>query len=229
MDRQSTLGPAGRAGPTREDSETVPTPEESGAGRDHVDRILDQWARERPDLDVSPVAVFARITRAARALDRAMAAAFRSFGISRGDFDVLVSLRRSGPPYRLNPSDLAQALLLSTGTMTNRIDQLERAGHVARHPDPGDRRGILVQLTQSGLGTVDAAMASLLETERTLLGELLPEQRDLLAGLLRRVLLALDASGAEPAAAPADQAGDHAGRDLPALTDVGHPESGRGT
>src|SRR5262249_24649192 len=117
---------------------------------DHVDRILDQWARERPDLDVSTVAVFARVTRASPALERAMAWAFRVHELSRGEFDVLVSLRRAGAPYRLNPSDLAQALLLSTGTMTNRIDRLERNGWVVRHPDPEDRRGIFVQLTDAG-------------------------------------------------------------------------------
>jgi DNA-binding MarR family transcriptional regulator len=163
-------------------------------GADHVDRILDQWARERPDLDVSPVAVFARITRASRALERAMASAFKGHGLSRGEFDVLVSLRRAGAPYRLNPSDLAQSLLLTTGTMTNRIDQLERAGWVDRHPDPGDRRGILVQLTASGLATVNAATDALLQTERALLDGLGLQEQEVLAGLLRRVVLALDAS-----------------------------------
>jgi len=164
---------------------------------DHVDRILDQWAEERPDLDVSAVAVFARITRASRALERAMASAFKAYGLTRGEFDVLVSLRRAGAPYRLNPSDLAQALLLSTGTMTNRIDRLERAGWVARHPDPDDRRGILVQLTDLGLTTVNAAMESLLGTERALLAGIGSDEQELLAGLLRRVLLALDGRGAE--------------------------------
>ncbi|HEY7283663.1 MAG TPA: MarR family transcriptional regulator [Actinomycetota bacterium] len=168
-----------------------------GPGHDHVDRILDQWARERPDLDVSTFAVFARITRASRALERAMASAFRAYGLSRGEFDVLVSLRRAGAPYRLNPSDLAQALLLSTGTMTNRIDRLERAGWVVRHPDPQDRRGILVQLTDVGLHTVNAAMDSLLGTERELLSVLGAEDRKVLAGLLRRVVLALDERGPE--------------------------------
>jgi DNA-binding MarR family transcriptional regulator len=166
-------------------------------GPDHVDRILGQWARERPDLDVSTVAVFARITRASRALERAMGSAFRAYGLSRGEFDVLVSLRRAGAPYRLNPSDLAQALLLSTGTMTNRIDRLEGAGWVVRLPDPEDRRGILVQLTDVGLHTVNAAMDSLLGTERELLSGLGSEEREVLAGLLRRVVLALDERGTE--------------------------------
>jgi DNA-binding MarR family transcriptional regulator len=174
---------------------------------DHVDQILAQWARERPDLDVAPVAVFARITRASRGLERAMSVALREFGLSRGEFDVIVSLRRAGVPHRLNPSDLAQSLLLSTGTMTNRVDRLERAGWVTRLPDPEDRRGILVQLTESGLVTVEAAMEALLRTERGLLDGFGVEDQRALANLLRRVVLVLDARAPGPRARPDGEGG----------------------
>src|SRR5437773_10256855 len=111
--------------------------------KDQVSHILEQWKQVRPDLDVSPMGVIGRLLRLARVLERGLEATFASFGLSRWSFDVLATLRRSGPPYRLSPTQLFQAMMVTSGTMTNRIDRLEQEGLVARFDDPDDRRGIL--------------------------------------------------------------------------------------
>ncbi len=161
--------------------------------RDEVDRLVASWQAERPDLDVEPLQVLSRVSRLARHLDRARRAAFAAHRLETWEFDVLSALRRQGPPYQLSPGALLRATLVTSGTMTNRIDNLVAAGLVRRHPDPQDRRGVLVTLTASGRAAADAALADLLLRERRLLAGLSPAQRKELAGLLRVLLAPFDA------------------------------------
>lgn len=155
---------------------------------DEVDRLVAAWHAERPDLDVEPLHVLSRVHRLARHLDLARRAAFAEHDLEAWEFDVLTALRRTGAPYQLTPGALLRATLVTSGTMTNRIDRLEHAGLARRYPDPRDRRGVLVRLTETGRERVDAALADLVERERELLAGLSPEQRQTLAGLLRRLL-----------------------------------------
>src|SRR5215831_19134840 len=161
--------------------------------RDEVDDLVAAWQAERPDLDVSPLQVLSRVSRLARHLDRARRAAFASYGLQSWEFDVLSALRRQGPPYELSPGALLRITLVTSGTMTNRIDQLEKTGLVARHPDPQDKRGVLVRLTAEGTERVDAALADLLTSERAFLHPIPEASRHALAGLLRDLLAPLDA------------------------------------
>jgi DNA-binding MarR family transcriptional regulator len=137
--------------------------------------------------------VLSRISRLARHLDRARRSAFAARGLESWEFDVLSALRRQGPPYQLSPGALLHATLVTSGTMTNRIDRLAEAGLVRRHPDPQDKRGVLVVLTTGGRDRVDAALADLLGSEEALLAGLDTGQRQLLAGLLRMLLAPFDA------------------------------------
>jgi DNA-binding MarR family transcriptional regulator len=160
---------------------------------DEVDRIIEAWRRERPDLDVAPLAVLSRISRLARHLDLARARAFSRHDLEQWEFDVLSALRRAGEPYQLSPGTLVTQTLVTSGTMTNRIDRLEESGLVRRLPAPADRRGVLVRLTSAGLARVDAAMADLLDVERDLLSELREPDREQLSGLLRVLVAPFDA------------------------------------
>jgi DNA-binding MarR family transcriptional regulator len=162
---------------------------------DEVDEIVARWQSERPDLDVSPLQVLSRVSRLARHLDRARRAAFAAHGLETWEFDVLSALRRQGPPYQLSPGTLIRATLVTSGTMTNRIDRLEAAGLVSRRRDLQDKRGVLVQLTSDGLKTVDSAFAALLAREKALLTGLDAEQQNQLAGLLRILLVPFDTGG----------------------------------
>jgi DNA-binding MarR family transcriptional regulator len=155
---------------------------------DEVDRIVDAWRRERPDLDVDPLLILSRILRLARHLDLARGSAFAEHRLEGWGFDVLSALRRAGPPYQLSPGQLVAQTLVTSGTMTNRVDRLAARGLVGRGPDPSDRRGVKVTLTPRGREVVDAAMAELLERERVLLNQLPASERDHLAELLRRLL-----------------------------------------
>ncbi|MCK0118099.1 MarR family transcriptional regulator [Isoptericola sp. CG 20/1183] len=160
---------------------------------DEVDRIVAAWQRERPDLDVEPLSVFSRISRLARHLDRARRGAFARHELDTWEFDVLSALRRAGDPYRLSPGTLVAQTLVTSGTMTNRIDRLERRGLVERHRSPDDRRGVLVQLTASGRSRVDAAMSDLLDVETRVLDALPATERPRLADLLRTLGAQFDA------------------------------------
>lgn len=160
---------------------------------DEVDRIIDAWRRERPDLDVAPLAVLSRISRLARHLDLARGRAFSAHGLEQWEFDVLSALRRAGEPYELSPGALVTQTLVTSGTMTNRIDRLEARGLVVRGPAPADRRGVLVRLTEPGRAAVDAALADLLDVERALLADLHEPDRDRLADLLRVLVAPFDA------------------------------------
>lgn len=161
--------------------------------RDEVDEIVERWRSERPDLDVEPLQVLSRVTRLARHLDRARRAAFAAHGLESWEFDVLSALRRAGPPYQLSPGALLRATLVTSGTMTNRIDRLAEADLVSRSRDLLDKRGVLVQLTDQGRRTVDAAMSDLLTRERAILTSLDAADRARLAGSLRTLLAPFDA------------------------------------
>ena len=148
--------------------------------RDGVDEIIGQWARERPDLDTTAMAVFGRLYRTSRLVGDAQERCYARFGITRADFDVLATLRRAGGPDGLSPGRLTDALMLSSGGTTSRLDRLERAGHLVRTPDPADRRALLVKLTDAGRALVDEAVTAGLAEQQRLLG-------DLSAARLRRV------------------------------------------
>jgi DNA-binding MarR family transcriptional regulator len=170
--------------------------ETASAGRrptDEVDDLVAAWQAERPDLDVRPMQVLSRISRLARHLDRERRSAFAAHDLESWEFDVLSALRRQGAPYELSPGALLRATLVTSGTMTNRIDRLENRGLVRRRPDPLDKRGVLVTLTAAGQARVDATLAGLLEAEQALLAGLPEASRDTLAGLLRVLLAPLDA------------------------------------
>ena len=159
--------------------------------RDEVDDLVEAWGRERGDLDLAPVEVFSRISRLARHLDLARRDAFTAHGIESWEFDVLAALRRAGAPYELSPGRLLRETLVTSGTMTNRVDRLARRGLVERSPDPADRRGVLVRLTVTGKRTVDGAFETLLASERALLSDLAPEDRGRLVELLKGLMAPL--------------------------------------
>lgn len=155
---------------------------------DEVDALVAAWNRERADLDLAPVEVFSRISRLARLLDRARREAFTAHQIEPWEFDVLAALRRAGTPYRLSPGQLLRETLVTSGTMTNRIDRLSERGLVERAPDPHDRRGVLVALTNAGKAAVDGAFESLIESERTLLADLNESEAARLTALLKTLM-----------------------------------------
>jgi DNA-binding MarR family transcriptional regulator len=159
---------------------------------DEVDRIVDAWTRERPDLDFTPLQVLSRVGRLSRHLDRARRAAFAASELDSWEFDVLSALRRAGQPYQLSPKALLQQTLVSSGTMTNRIDRLVERMLVERRTDPNDGRGILVTMTPSGRERVDAAISQLLGAESELLDGLSTADQERLAGLLRKLSLDFD-------------------------------------
>ena len=159
---------------------------------DEVDRIVGAWARERPDLDFSPLQVLSRVARLARHLDRERRVAFAASDLEPWEFDVLAALRRAGAPYRLSPKDLLQQTLVSSGTMTNRIDRLVERRLVERHVDPHDGRGVIVQLTPRGRDQVDDAISELTAGEAGLLRALSTADQERLAALLRKLSLDFD-------------------------------------
>ena len=163
------------------------------AQSDEVDRIVDAWSRERPDLDFSPLQVLSRVGRLSRHVDRARKAAFAASDLELWEFDVLSALRRAGAPYQLSPKALLQQTLVSSGTMTNRIDRLVARGLVERRTDPNDGRGILVQMTRQGRERVDAAISTLLTAEAELLEHLSVSDQERLSALLRKLSLDFDA------------------------------------
>lgn len=158
--------------------------------RDALDALIDGWRRERPELDPGPLAVIGRIQRAAvHAGGRIDGWLMNQHGLEQGWFDLLSALRRAGAPHELTPTQLARSLMLSSGGLTKRLDRMQAAGLVERRPDPRDRRGVLVRLTRAGRRAVDAAVATHLAEEEKLLAALTPDEREELAGLLRRLLL----------------------------------------
>ena len=167
---------------------------------DEIDRIVEQWNRVRPDLDASPTETLQRITRLSLLQGVSFARVFAPHGISFGEYLVLAALRRAGPPYRMNPTALFNSVILSSGAMTNRLDRLEAIGLIERQPDPTDRRGRLVALTDRGRELVDVAVVSHLENEQRLLAALDAGEREQLAGLLRKLLASPAFRELDPAA-----------------------------
>ena len=155
--------------------------------KDEVDRLIAAWQKERPDLDFSPLAVLSRITRISKHLDIARRNAFAE--LETWGFDVLASLRRVGDPYQLSPGQLIQETMVTSGTMTNRLDRLEELGLITRTQDPSDGRGSLVTLTKAGAKAVDSAMEDLLSRERELLKMLNKSEQSQLAALLRELAI----------------------------------------
>jgi DNA-binding MarR family transcriptional regulator len=172
------------------------------ADTDGVDAILQQWQRERPDLDTSPIAVIGRISRLSREIERRLEPVYAASGLEPGWYDVLATLRRAGPPYRLRPTDFAATLMLTSSGTTKRLDRLEAAGHITREPDPSDRRGVLITLTPKGRRLVDKASVTHMANEKRILSGLTPAERRQLAGLLRKLSVTLPPpEGDAPAAA----------------------------
>jgi DNA-binding MarR family transcriptional regulator len=159
--------------------------------RDGVDLILEQWRQERPELDPSPIGVVGRISRLARELEQRLEPVYREQGLEPGWYDVLATLRRTGAPYQLRPTEFASALMLTSSGTTKRLDRLEQAGLITRSPDPEDRRAILITLTDAGRELIDAATEAHLANERSLLGTLTEAEQRRLADLLRKLRLGL--------------------------------------
>jgi DNA-binding MarR family transcriptional regulator len=159
---------------------------------DEVDRIIAAWRRVRPDLDVSPLAVLSRVSRLNRHLDIARRGAFARNNLEPWEFDVLAALRRAGEPHVLSPGSLVTQTMVTSGTMTNRIDRLETRGLVERQPSPDDRRGVLVRLTNEGLTQIDAAFSDLLAVEHEVLTVLDPTDEPAITDLLRRLVAQFD-------------------------------------
>jgi len=167
---------------------------------DEVDRVLADWAGQRPDLDFTPVGVVTRLSRLRGYLDAELAGVFARFGLTSADFLVIVSLRRGGPPYRMPQARLMDALGLTSGTVSVRLDRLEKNGIVTREPDPASARGSLVQLTGKGLELFDRVAPVHLANEDRLLSALSPAEREVLAGLLRRLLSSFESGSSDVAA-----------------------------
>jgi DNA-binding MarR family transcriptional regulator len=159
--------------------------------RDGVDLILEQWRRERPDLDHSPVGIVGRVSRLARELEQRLEPVYRAHGLEPGWHDVLATLRRSGPPFALRPTDLTNVSMLTSSGTTKRLDKLEQAGLIARSPDPADRRGTLITLTDAGRELIDTVTEAHLENERRILAALSEADQRRLADLLRKLQLGL--------------------------------------
>ena len=170
---------------------TPPAPANPGGPpRDRVDEIVDQWAVQRPELDTLAMEVYGRIYRISKQMGDRMEEVYQGFGIGRGEFDVLSTLRRSGEPYQLAPSIMAASMMLTTGGMTGRLDKLERAGLIERVPDPEDRRALRARLTDKGRTLIEAALGAGVEVQNAALNRLPPESRADLARLLRQLLAA---------------------------------------
>jgi DNA-binding MarR family transcriptional regulator len=161
------------------------------AERDGVDLIIEQWKRERPDIDSSPIGVIGRISRLARELERRLETVYKEHGLEPGWHDVLATLRRQGPPYQLRPTDFAGSLMITSSGATKRLDRLEQAGLIERSPDPRDRRGTLISLTSAGRSLIDEVTEAHMANEHRLLAALTDAERGRLADLLRRLQLGL--------------------------------------
>lgn len=160
--------------------------------RDAVDSILEQWHRERPDLDTTPMGPIGRINRCAALLTPRLEAGYAAYDLSIWEFDMLATLRRAGAPYCLSPTALFSTLMVTSGTMTHRLKRLETRQLIERVANPEDARSLLVQLTEQGLGLIDRAVESHLDNERRLLESLPPEVLAELDASLSRLLRVLE-------------------------------------
>ena len=156
---------------------------------DRAAKAIEQWKRERPDLDVSPMGVLGRLNEASSLIARdRLAPLFARFGLQAGEFDVLATLRRSGSPHALTPTALYEATMVTSGAMTNRLDRLENAGLILRGPHPNDRRGIVVQLTEKGMALIDEALTAHVANEHEILAGLSDAERETLSRLLEKLI-----------------------------------------
>ncbi|MGO4127876.1 MarR family winged helix-turn-helix transcriptional regulator [Inquilinus sp. YAF38] len=163
---------------------------------DHVDRLRRQWARELPDLDTEPMTILGRAYRLSNLVRPSIEATFAGFGLDRGEFDVIGTLRRSGPPYRLTPTELYTALMMSSGGLTHRLDRLEKAGLIRREKSPQDGRSVLVVLTEDGAARAEAAFRADMANEAAALQALDPQERAALAALLRKLIAGIESDPA---------------------------------
>lgn len=163
--------------------------------RDSVDRLLEQWRTERPDIDPAPMGIVGRISRASRLLERALSEHFAAHDLQRYEFDILATLRRAGHPFRLTPGALIETSMVTSGAITNRIDRLSAKGLVTRETDPDNRRSVLITLTARGRELVDEVVASHVANEVRLLESLSAREQEQLAGLLRKLLFGLGDAG----------------------------------
>ncbi|MFI0369193.1 MarR family winged helix-turn-helix transcriptional regulator [Actinomadura sp. 1N219] len=166
--------------------------------RDAVDLIVEQWARARPDLDASPMRVLGRLSRVTRLVERELKALFSEFGLERGEFDVLATLRRGGSQDGMTAGMLARSSMVTSGAVTNRLDRLVAKGYITRDVDPANRRTVLVALTPTGRDLIDRAVAAHLDNEQRILAALDQHQQDDLAATLRTLLLSLGDESTAP-------------------------------
>ena len=160
--------------------------------RDFTDRLIDRWTAVRPDLGVGGLQVTARLARIGRHVADREESVFSRYGLNRGEVGVLSALRIVGPPHRLSPTRLGKGLMLTSAGVTSRLDRLERRGLVTRLPDPDDRRGVIVELTDHGLELVDAAVGANTASDEQLLSPLEPDEVRTLEALLRKILAGLE-------------------------------------
>ena len=159
---------------------------------DHVDRVLEQWRTERPDIDPTPMGVVGRIKRASRLLERLLGERFALHDLQAWEFDILATLRRTGSPYRLTAGALVDAAMVTSGAITNRIDRLVARNLVTRETDPANRRSVLITLTDSGRRLIDRVVVDHVDNETQLLKTLSPREQQQLAALLRKLLTSLN-------------------------------------
>lgn len=166
---------------------------------DHVDKILSQWQQERPDLDISPMGTLGRLKRLNHALMRAMEKTWVRYGLNESSFDVLATLRREGPPFALSPSALMASTMVTSGTMTHRLQQLEKSGLIERIKNPADGRGFLISLSEKGFALIDEAVTAHVATQRALVAGLDAARRAQFDALLKEFQYLLDeGAGARP-------------------------------
>ncbi|NOH46921.1 MarR family transcriptional regulator [Vibrio rotiferianus] len=144
---------------------------------DAIDRVVSQWAKEKPDLDTEPMAIMGRLMRIAKHMENRVAEVHKRYDLKMGEFDVLATLRRSGEPYRLTPSELISSMMLTSGAMTNRLDKLEKKGLIDREHSKEDRRSVAVQLTSKGFELIDALIEQHLQAQHELMGSLTSDER----------------------------------------------------
>jgi DNA-binding MarR family transcriptional regulator len=161
-------------------------------GEDLIDDLLAGWRGTQQAVDLSPLEVTGRLSRIGPLLARRQEIVFARFGVNRGEVGALSALRLAGPPHRLSPTVLGRGLMLSSAGVTSRIDRLERRGLVRRLPDPDDRRGVIVELTDDGIAIVDEAVAAVAQSDGQLLARLDDTETAALAGLLRKLLEGLE-------------------------------------
>ncbi|MER9663818.1 MarR family transcriptional regulator [Mesorhizobium sp. M0159] len=162
------------------------------AAGDHVDRLRSQWARELPDIDTEPMGILGRASRLTNLFRPSLEATFARFGLDRGEFDVIATLRRSGPPYRLTPTQIYTSLMISSGGLSHRLDRLEKAGLIRREKSQQDGRSMLVALTDAGTSRAAEACRAHVANGAAFLETLDAKERSALADLLRKLLVGIE-------------------------------------